>query len=240
MALTTFLIAIIPSIILGLFIYEKDILEKEPLHLLIKLFLFGVVITIPASFIENIVEYLLNDITNINLKTFLVSFIEIALVEEGFKFLITYESTWNNRNFNHIYDGIVYSVFTSLGFATLENILYVYAYGNSVGILRALVSVPGHVFFGVAMGYYLGFSKFYEKNNFKEKEKKYKSLSFFVPIVLHGTFDFLLLTNNELMIIIFIIFVLFLYVVSYKKVKRLSDVKDLIIKDEVYGSERNF
>lgn len=224
----TFAIAVIPTIVLCYFVYKKDILEKEPIDLLIKLFSLGIASTIPAAFLEEIAMIFIdaNDTSYINI--FIMSFFCIALIEEGYKALFTYLLAWKNKNFNHIYDGIVYSVFTSLGFATLENVLYVLSYGTGVGLLRAVVSVPGHAFFGVAMGYYMGFAKYNEKKNERAKLTKNLALSIIMPIIFHGLFDFLLLTGNSVMILVFFVFVLILYIVSYLKIKKLSKVMSLI------------
>lgn len=224
----TIAIAVIPTIVLCYFVYKKDILEKEPIDLLIKLFSLGIASTIPAAFLEEIAMIFIdtNDTSYINI--FIMSFFCIALIEEGYKALFTYLLSWKDKNFNHIYDGIVYSVFTSLGFATLENILYVLSYGTGVGLLRAIVSVPGHAFFGVAMGYYMGFAKYNEKKNERAQLTKNLALSIIMPIIFHGLFDFLLLIGNSVMILVFFVFVLILYILSYLKIKKLSKVMSLI------------
>lgn len=224
----TFAIAVLPSIILGFFVYKKDILEKEPIGLILKLFLLGSSTILPAVILENIMTSLLPETPNQILNYFTLSFFGIALIEELLKAAIVYEIAWKNKNFNHIYDGIVYCVFASLGFATLENILYVFTYGNITGILRAIVSVPGHAFFGVTMGYYMGFAKYNEHIVNKPKKVKNIILSLTLPVIFHGLFDFLLLTNNEIMIIIFFIFVLVLYIISYLKIKKLSRVMNML------------
>ncbi len=227
------IIAIFPSLVFGWFIYKKDILEKEPISMLVKLFFFGVLITIPASFLENFLIALLPTDKSLT-SIFLISFIGIALVEESLKYFIFYETSYKSSHFNHIYDGIVYAVFVSLGFATLENILYVFSYGNGVGLLRAIVSVPAHVFFGVYMGYKMGFAKYYTvvKNN--AKAKKFKVLSLLIPVLLHGVFNFLLLLENINVIIVFFAFVIFLYVMAYLKVKKTALISfnvDLLNKE---------
>lgn len=224
----TFAIAVIPSIILGFFVYKKDILEKEPIGLILKLFFLGAFSILPAATLENLIMNLIPATSNEILNYLILSFICIALIEEGLKAIFTYKIAWRNRNFNHIYDGIVYCVFTSLGFATLENILYVFSYGNITGILRALVSVPGHAFFGVTMGYYMGFAKYNEHIQNHSMKHFYQTLSISLPIIFHGLFDFLLLTNNQFMIIIFFIFVLVLYVISYLKIRKLSKVMNML------------
>ena len=224
----TLAIAILPAFFLCLFVYNKDVLEKEPTKLLMILFALGVASTIPASFMESIFSIFVNtESTNIT-NILITSFLGIALIEEGYKALFTYSMTWKNKEFNHIYDGIVYAVFTSLGFATLENILYVFSFGTGVGIMRAFVSVPGHAFFGVAMGYYMGIAKSFEKKNDKKNKNKYLALSIIVPVLFHGLFDFLLLIDNEILVAVFFGFVLILYIVSYLKIRKLSKVPNLM------------
>lgn len=223
------LLAILPTIVLGYFIYKKDIIEKEPINLLAKLFFIGVLLTIPAAFLENFLIGIIDlNIKNIVLKAFVLSFFCIALIEEGYKYLFSYLIGYKNRNFNHIYDSIVYCVFLSLGFATLENILYVLEYGKSTAILRAVTSVPAHVFYGISMGYYMGIAKYYEKKFNKFNELKNKMLSFISPIIIHGIFDFLLLTENEIMITIFFIFVFFMYIIAYFQIKKHSKVMTML------------
>ena len=116
-------LSILPSILLGFYIYKKDVVEKEPISLLIRSFIGGVVsgiLVIILSIILKINEFPLETSTQI----LFYSFILVSLIEESIKFLITYLLTYKNKEFNYQYDGIVYASFVSLGFATLENILY--------------------------------------------------------------------------------------------------------------------
>ena len=134
----TILLAILPTVILGYLIYKKDIIEKEPISLLAKLFFVGVILTVPAAFLERfLISVIEMHIEDTLLIAFMLAFFCIALIEEGYKFLFSYLIGYKNKNFNHIYDCIVYCVFLSLGFATLENILYVVEYGKSTAIIRA-------------------------------------------------------------------------------------------------------
>ena len=172
-----FILALFPTLILGYVIYEKDIIEKEPIGLLILLFVSGIAIIYPAMLLEQGIANVLTkvsmifNIENFEILTILEAFLEIALVEEGLKWLVVYNVTYRNKNFNHIYDGIVYAVFVSLGFATLENILYVVNGGVYVAILRGICSVPGHAFDGVVSGYFLGLAKYYGANKERALQK---------------------------------------------------------------------
>ena len=219
------IIAIIPSLILCIYVYKKDVIEKEPMPMLLTLFVLGVVVTIPASFMEQTLMTSLDIKPNGITECLIVSFLIVGLIEEGYKFIITYFGTWHNKNFDHVYDGIVYATFTSLGFATLENILYVLRTGTETALLRAIISVPAHAFYAIACGYYLGLSKFNYSIGNKRVGRLYKFLAFIVPILMHGIFDFLLLTNNSDLLWMFFAFVAILYIVSFFNIKKLSSVE---------------
>lgn len=219
------ILAIIPSILLLLYVYKMDVVEKEPTTMLFILFFLGVLSTVPAAFVE---KSLIN-IFEINptdyLTSFILSFCIIGAVEEGYKFLILVLGTWKNTHFDHKYDGIVYAVFISLGFATLENILYIHNNGNDVAVLRAIVSVPAHAFYAVASGYYLGHAKEHAHHGNKAKFRLCIFLSILTPIILHGTFDYLLFLDNDIILLVFFAFVALLYMVSYCSIKKVSNTK---------------
>ena len=240
------ILSVLPSIVLGIMVYKKDIVEKEPKELLIKLLLgglFSIVLTIIISFILDPILPDVDDYNKVSELYFLVyTFIKIALVEEFSKWIILKKLTWKNKEFNYIFDAIVYAVFISLGFATIENILYVTSDegGFSVAILRALVSVPGHVFNGVFMGYYYGISKQAEINGNKNLMKKNMILSLLIPTILHFVFDYLLSSNNKFLLIIYLIFIILLYVSSFKKINQLSNItKSLDNKNNNYNTYSN-
>lgn len=220
-------IAVIPSIILCSYVYQKDVIEKEPMKMLLTLFFLGVLITIPASFMEkSLLTALGLNQSSINLvNAIIISYLIVALVEEGYKYLITYFGCWKNKNFDHVYDGIVYATFVSLGFATLENILYVLENGTQTALLRAILSVPAHAFYAISCGYYLGLSKLNYSIGNKRRGRLYKILSFLVPILMHGTFDFLLIVNNDYLLWMFFAFVAILYLISFFNIRRLSSVQ---------------
>ncbi len=236
-----FILAVLPTLILGYFIYHHDRIEKEPNNLLIKLLGSGCLAALLTVLLTVILQkffpfFAIEDITNLDYWASAVYvFFGIAIIEEFSKWLFTYIIAWKNKEFNHIYDAIVYSVFVSLGFATLENILYVFSaneYGAriSIAIKRMIFSVPGHAFFGVLMGYYLGLAKLSKTNGYDDKCRKYLFYSVMVPACGHFLFDYILMVNiNEhLSFLIFIIYVIFLYVIAISKVKRLAKVPSLL------------
>jgi len=216
-------LSILPSILLGFYIYKKDVVEKEPISLLIRSFIGGVVsgiLVIILSIILKINEFPLETSTQI----LFYSFILVALIEESIKFFMTYLLAYKNKEFNYQYDGIVYASFISLGFATYENLLFVFEQANiQTAIYRGLLTVPAHVFFAIFMGYYLGIAKHYKRYNSKKKEKKFLALSYIVPIILHGFFDYCLFTGSITGVVFFLIFMFILYIISFKKVKEVSE-----------------
>ena len=129
----------------------------------------------------------------------------------------------------------MYSVFVSLGFATLENIMYVFEGGIGTALLRAVLSVPGHVFFGVFMGYYYGLAKQASINGNQKLVKHNLYHSLLLPVLLHGTFNFLLMTQNVTMVLFYLVFIVFLYIQAVKRIRRFSNIKiNLIDEKKVY------
>lgn len=214
MTIRLIIIAIIPSFVLLSAIYLIDKYDKEPVRLLIKLFIYGFLIAIPIILVENILQKF-----NIFIGIFAIIFeayIVAGLSEEFFKRIIVLKVAFNNIAFNEKLDGIIYCVFASLGFATIENILYVVfqtASSPHIGIARALLSVPGHMLFAITMGYYLALSKFATTNT---QKKAYMKKSLIYPIILHGTFNFILMINLNFLFI-FIPYVIILWIINIKK-----------------------
>ena len=154
-------LTLIPSILIGLFVYYKDKYEKEPLNLIFRAFLFGCLAVIPSIIIEQFFMFIQLDKFDI----FLFAFIGIALVEEGSKFFFLKKFLFPHKEFNEPFDGIIYAVMISLGFATVENFMYVFGSEDSfyVAFIRMFSAVPLHAACGVIMGYYVGEAKFEEK-----------------------------------------------------------------------------
>ena len=221
-------LSVLPVLLIGIYIYYKD-REKEPLTLLSKLFLGGVfscILTLIISYsLESFFPILFKESDNLNfIELFLQAFIGIALVEEGSKWIMVYLISYNDKAFDDLYDMIVYAVFVSLGFALLENIYYVLDGGVDVGIIRALLSVPGHAANGVFMGYYLALSKQTLYNGRRDLHLKYILFSIIVPVLLHGVYDYLLLNDYFIFFIIFLIFIVNLYRISIDRVNRFAGI----------------
>jgi len=195
-----FSIAVIPSILLLIYIYKKDKKEKEPIKLLLKCFFFGSLCAIPSIIVEMLGTELLDAFVTSSTLFYVIidNFIITALSEEFFKFRALKRHTFISQHFDCMYDGIVYSVFTSLGFATIENIMYVFEYGFSTGILRMFTSIPGHASFAVYMGYYYSKAKQADGNCNKKSRKKYLRLALLIPVILHGIYDSLICIEENM------------------------------------------
>lgn len=199
--------ALAPSTALLYYFYLRDKYEKEPKGLLIKAFFMGMLSIVPVIFLESLLQ-LFNFPEGSTLAAIYTSFIVAGGVEEGAKYLVLYFLIWKSREFDEIYDGIMYSVFISLGFASLENIIYVLQGGLGVALVRSITSVPAHALFGVVMGAYWGSARFAPDSGTR---KMLLGQSFFVPVLLHGIYDFILIIRNEYLLLLFIPYILYLW-----------------------------
>jgi RsiW-degrading membrane proteinase PrsW (M82 family) len=187
-------LAIAPGAAITLYIYSKDKYDREPLKPLLISFLLGMVATAPAILIQNSLRpWLYVYCPGFTVwYYFLLSFIVVAVSEEGCKFIMLRFYAYRNRAFSEPFDGIIYSVMISMGFATLENIGYVLNYGFKTGLIRMFLSVPSHGAFAVLMGYHIGLAKFDAPNGIKHMVK-----GVLLAIFFHGAFDFFLLLQNS-------------------------------------------
>ncbi|MBO4838926.1 MAG: PrsW family intramembrane metalloprotease [Lachnospiraceae bacterium] len=219
--------AVIPAIFLMIRIYKADRLEAEPKRLLVSLVIMGILSTIMAIILESVGEPLVGSIAPTEtIYNILLYFIVVALSEEAAKYLFLRLRTWKSPEFNCQFDGVVYATFVSLGFALAENVGYVLEYGFGTALLRAVTAIPGHACFGVFMGAFYGAAKRYEHYNI-EQSRTYRILSLVVPVLLHGTYDFIA-TQFEGLSPVFLVFVALLFVASYKIVVNLSRRDDYI------------
>lgn len=178
-------LALAPGVAIGLYIYLKDKHEREPLGLLLISFLYGGLSTITTLLISWPINAWILTKDNDVVDQFYNAFFKVALIEEFSKFIFVRCILYFNRNFNEPFDGIVYAVMVSMGFATVENVLYVFQYGFPTGIARMFTAVPAHATFGVLMGYFVGKAKFAHRNGI--------FLSLFALLtatVFHGSYDY--------------------------------------------------
>lgn len=176
---------IAPGLALLSYFYLRDQYESEPVILVLRSFIFGALLVFPIMFVQYVLE-----IERVFSSEALYTFVAVGFLEEFFKWFVLFFTIYQHVEFNEHYDGIVYGVAVSLGFATLENILYLFANGVEFALGRAILPVSSHALFGVIMGYYLGKSKFSEGSN----RKKWILVSWSVPIILHSVYDTILLS----------------------------------------------
>lgn len=179
-------LALAPGVAISLYIYLKDKHEREPLGLLLMSFFYGVLSVFLTLLISMPLEYFVINKQDAG-ELFVDAFFKVSLVEEFSKFVFIRFILFRNKNFNEPFDGIVYAAMVGMGFATLENILYVYQYGIPTGIMRMFTAVPAHTCFAILMGYYLGRAKFS-----KEKNLYFTLLALISATVFHGLYDYFL------------------------------------------------
>jgi RsiW-degrading membrane proteinase PrsW (M82 family) len=187
MSYSLFFLAIAPAAAIIWYIYHKDKYEPEPLRYLVLAFLIGVFSVLPASFASLKMEELFSDSIGTWAETIIYAFIVIALSEELIKFLFLRFYMYRKEAFNEPFDGIVYGVMIGMGFATFENLFYVFDGGVSTALIRMFSAVPAHAVLGVMMGYYVGKAKFEPL-----RAKSWTAKAFFIPFLAHGLYDFLL------------------------------------------------
>ncbi len=228
-------LAAAPAVYLLFLIYKLDKKDKEPFGLLVKLVAFGAITTIPACIIEMIGEgilFLFFEEESV-LATVLYYTIVVAGTEELVKFLALFWSTWKIPSFNYRFDGVVYAVFVSLGFALLENILYVLQYGVITGILRALTAVPLHCAAGIYMGAFYGNAKKYDNSGDVKKSRANLIKAYFIPVLLHGIYDTLCSLDYVIAVVFFFLFVIAMYIVTIIYVRRYA------ANDEFIGNNKS-
>jgi RsiW-degrading membrane proteinase PrsW (M82 family) len=211
------LASLAPVFIILFYIYFRDKYDKEPLGLLIKSLIAGMLIVIPIVLVERLLVAIMPPIGKVPAAAY-NAFLVAGSTEEVFKFLALYLLVWKSPSFDEKFDGIVYAVFVSLGFAAVENVLYVLDGGYHTAIVRAITAVPAHALFGITMGYYLGIARMYS-----ELRKEYLRKAILIPIVLHGIYDFILMVEVGWLLMLFVPYVIYLYVMGMKKIRILSN-----------------
>ncbi|WP_150283980.1 glutamic-type intramembrane protease PrsW [Rummeliibacillus sp. TYF-LIM-RU47] len=202
-------VSIAPALALFSFFYLRNQMATEPRTTLLHTFIYGAILTFPILFLQFVLmeEHIFSHVI---LQDVLFS----GVVEEFFKWFILFVAIYNHIEFDDPYDGVLYGVSISLGFATVENILYLLSYGLDTAFMRALMPVSSHALFGVVMGYYLGRAKFTEK----KISIRYLVVALTLPMLLHIVYNFIL-TIEGMWAYIMLPFMLFLWWFALRKVK---------------------
>ena len=211
------LMTILPSILIILFFVNSDKF-KEPTKEIIKIFFLGILITIPAYILNTYIGDFLYKNTEVS-EGLISSFLTAAPVEEGLKLSVLYYFVYKMKEFNEPLDGIVYGVTASLGFATLENIYYVYLLADdfeitsmALAVIRSFSAVPAHAVFGIFMGY------FFMKYSFIKKGDNL-FFAFIIPFVLHGCYN-LFLNSNFYVALIMIMIAWIVALILFSRLKK--------------------
>ncbi|WP_456376675.1 PrsW family intramembrane metalloprotease [Lutibacter sp.] len=189
--MTLLITAIAPVFLVIIYIYIKDKFEKESKKLLFYTFLFGAILSILISSILYVIyDSFLPKADEFSVfDQFIKAFFVVALIEEFSKYIVVRYYNQPKKDFNEPFDGIVYAVMVSMGFAAVENIFYVFEGGIGVALLRALTAIPAHATFGIIMGYFMGIAKF------STNKRKWNLIGLSLAILAHGTYDFFLFIN---------------------------------------------
>ena len=202
-------VAIAPGLALFSYFYLRKDIAKEPSRTLFHTFIYGAIMTFPIMFIQHVFEE-----ENVFSSSFIRDVMFTSGLEEFFKWLIILLAIYRHIQFEDVYDGILYGASVSLGFATVENILYLFTFGTDIAFIRALLPVSSHALFGVVMGYYIGRAKFAKEST----KRKYLIVSFLAPFTLHFIYNGIFLIHN-LFLYLIIPFMLFLWWFGLTRVK---------------------
>ena len=220
------LAALLPCIVLLYYVYKKDKVESEPTGLLIKLFIFGCISTIPAIILEMVGTNVLTAIgldPSSMLFILIENFLVVGFSEEFSKRFMLKLGSWKDPNFNYLFDGVVYAVFVSVGFAALENVGYIMSFGLEVAPIRGLAAIPLHAICGMFMGHAYGLAKYYEKAGNYSASKSAMKMSLVIPMLIHGFYDFCASVDSEMMGYIWLIFVVVIDIIAIRAVKRYAE-----------------
>lgn len=207
--------ALAPGLALLTYFYLKDRYDQEPLHIVVKVFLLGFLVVFPVMILQRGMILWLGD--NPVVESLIIS----AGVEELLKWFVLYHLIFNHTEFDEPYDGIIYATAISLGFATVENILYAWYSQAAFGpmLIRALLPVSGHAMFGIIMGYYFGRAKF----SIGKPSKVFLILSLLLPWMWHGLYDLILNTMTHYWLWFIIPLMVFLWYGGMGKITRANN-----------------
>ena len=224
-------LAVIPGIILFIIVWKFDTVEKEPPKLLLRLFILGALTVISAvafSALGNMISGAVFRDTDSLGYVFVNSFVFTALVQEAGKFIVLKKATWKNREFNYTFDAVVYSAAVSLGFALCENVVYLIRSGADADLRRVALSVPGHLFYAVFMGFFYGRARFAEGEGKKDDVRKHLAEALFVPVLMNGFYMLCLRTERGAFFVVFILYEIFITVITVRQFIAFSK-QDMII-----------
>ena len=223
--------SLIPPLFLLWKVYQSDTIEKEPTGLLVAVFVLGMISTIPAGILEMIGANILEGILPVHsggspagmrIYNLFFYFIVVGGAEELVKFLAMRIPTWRSRAFNYVFDGVVYGVTAALGFAALENVLYVLDTGLATAGVRAWTAIPLHCIAGIFMGHYYGIAKAAERWGDRKVRNRMLRRSILIPMLIHGAYDFIATDESPLLVIVFFAYIIVLDIFAYRSLMNYS------------------
>lgn len=223
-----FLITAIPVGFILYGIYYMNDHEKQPLWMVGLTFVGGWLVYFLVRYTSSLLDGRVYELSSDSpflthdWEFFLIAFGLIAVVEELCKFIIANISSFRSKRFKYPYDGIVYAVAVSLGFAFIENFKYLHDQGLGIAINRALFTIPAHAAFGVVMGYYLGLAKVCKLKKMEKDALKMRYLAFFAPLLLHGLYDYICNFNIPEARYMLISYTVFLYGLAFYKMVKFN------------------
>jgi RsiW-degrading membrane proteinase PrsW (M82 family) len=217
-------LALAPALVLLYYVYKKDTVEHEPIGLVLRMFVLGAVGIIPAILLEMAAGGAIEANIPAGFQQVVISnFLGVALIEEAVKFFVL-SRVAKRPEFNYVFDGIVYGVAVALGFAALENVLYVMEGGVGTAVSRAIFAVPGHCADGVIMGCFFGLAHKYKNLGQRSNYLSFMFLALFVPVIEHGLYDSALSFGSDAFataaLVFDIVFIIIAMVVVKKTAKR--------------------
>ena len=218
------LAAVLPALFLMGYVYRQDRIEREPPALLGNLVWRGILAALAAIILEMLGKSVLNRLVGPDNPKYVVllAFLVVGVVEEGTKFFFLYRRTWNDPNFNYRFDAIVYAVFVSLGFAAFENVKYVFSYGLSVALPRAILAIPGHMGFAVFMGIFYGRARLRADCGDRFGCRVNLVLGYLCAVILHGIYDTCCMSGTTRSTLVFVVFVIAMYLGVYFLIRHES------------------
>lgn len=223
--------SIIPPLYLLWKVYESDRIEKEPPKLLAAIFLLGMISTFFAGILEvigsNILgsvlpEQMLSSPFGLRIFNLLFYFIVVGGAEELVKFCAMRIPSWRSPAFNYVFDGVVYGATAALGFAALENIMYVLDSGLVTAGVRAWTAIPLHCITGIFMGHYYGIAKAAERWGDRRRRNQLLRRSILIPMLIHGAYDFIATDESPVLSILFFVYIIIVDVFAVRALNQYA------------------
>ena len=219
-----FAIAAGPAILMFLYVYNKDTIEKEPSGLLWKLVIGGAVSVIPAIILELIGGAIMDRIPGLTEPQYILieMFAVVAVSEEVSKFMTLKLISWKNPAFDYMFDGMLYSICVAIGFSVLEDIMYIFQSGLGTGLVRAITFIPGHFGFAVFSGLLYSRARELANRGLRGKATGCMVIAVLAASVLHGFYDSCLSFGTETFLLLFLAFIVAMYIAVFVVIKKAS------------------